>query len=511
MFMNKNSSKNKFDLDMFVRNKSYRDMAIQYYGAKYQVAFNVLGIAATMPHVSSYARTANRANNIVDGMSPKKKIINEFVDAIIEYIGYTPKKKDKEALIRSSSKFINNIIFNSWLREKQIKFYVPDGCKYYVNVSGEPHNLVERINNTGKPKEMYLGTDSSNATFVEYMNSYVIPNLKDGYTSDSLDESMPKVNEFIDSLNTFTSNKVYTGNNIQVFAPPVSTRSNDEVDMIKVTSYKTSSKYLGNIKYTNKGDGDDAVYSAANLFYLYNQILYSGAINDSSLDEYTDESTMKSEYLKYESDVSENRASFIDKVAPGLEITEQILMETAPVGDGYNTSLPYHRFFDNSTMKFMLLRKKTASAQRMQMYANEDENDDSEYINDIYNDVDDSYEEEYTSRSMYNTSKYEYVDSNISANSFVAEYDYDSVPSIDEKTGVIKMDISSIGASVSIDNNSKDVVNITYKDSDGNIKNAKFSTRTVLGKSIVSLSKCENYKKIKLLVKEFVNMKNNCN
>ena len=511
MFMNKNNSKSKFDLDMFVRNKSYRDMAIQYYGAKYQVAFNVLGIAATMPHISSYARTANRANSIVDGMSPKKKIINEFVDAIIEHIGYTPKKKDKEALIRSSSKFINNIIFNSWLREKQIKFYVPDGCKYYVNVSGEPHNLVERINNTGKPKEMYLGTDSSNATFIEYMNSYVIPNLKDGYTSDSLDESMPKVNEFIDSLNTFTSNKVYTGNNIQVFAPPVSTRSNDEVDMIKVTSYKTSSKYLGNIKYTNKGDGDDAVYSAANLFYLYNQILYSGALNDSSLDEYTDESTMKNEYLKYESDVSENRASFIDKVAPGLEITDQILMETAPVGDGYNTSLPYHRFFDNSTMKFMLLRKKTASAQMSRMYANEDENDDSEYINDIYNDMDDSYEEEYTSRSMYNTSKYEYVDSNVSANSFVAEYDYDSVPSIDEKTGIIRMDINSIGASVSIDKNSKDVVNITYTDSEGNSKTAKFSTRTVLGKSIVSLSKCENYKKIKLLVKEFVNMKNNCN
>lgn len=507
-----------FSLDKFVSNRRYASEAIDFYGEEVQHAFNVLHIAKTMPHISSYTRTADRANKIVNGMSPKKNIVNKIVDAYIIKLGYPLKEKDREALIREANKLVNSLIFNNWINNRKdgpIKFYIPVGCKYYKDTFGDISRLEMTTNNTGEPIEMYLGTNSGNASFIEWMNSIVIPNMKDGFSSDNKTSEYNVRSKFINDMNTFTSNKVYNDEDSPVYALPVNSRSNDEVDVMRKTEYKVSSINLGVMKYVSNSSSDgnsdsDIEYSAANLLYLYNQILYSGVMTNFSMDEYMDSSTLKNEYLSHEADVTSNEYRFMNVIGNFI-MNDAIMMQMAPIGDGHTTSLKYSKYFDKDLMRNVLIKMSEKTNKNSGQ-----ENEDS-----IQNDNDESGIEEAVSvnRRGFDKSRYELVSggslrgvnspkmvddsvlkisrTEISTDGF-NERKYKTVYKTNRGN---KIEISDLGGPILVSSDDEYGVAAFYEE---------FGPDTEIGKMIQGVIKVGNRRRLAMLIDGIINNEVNC-
>ena len=257
------SRKYKISFDRFMNDEIYRNNIINFYnGVKH--TFNILDVVWTLPHFRGYLKAAFIDYASQRTISSKFRAIDSIGSRVIDFYGFKS-SKDIQGVYRGVQSFLDNILTNSWMRSSDKVIEVQKGVTIYSN------NGSEFVTDERTP--IVLGTDWGNASFKRWMESIVIPDLKNGVLSEKSKTFMN--NKFIKDLTPLRIDRTATKNATFIYTLPISMIPKSDSEKASYMMYKSEFNKLQSLRYFG--------YPVSDLFFYYNLINFRNATTQNSL------------------------------------------------------------------------------------------------------------------------------------------------------------------------------------------------------------------------------------
>lgn len=249
----------------FCYNKSSRNSAINAYENR-RAAFNILDCIATTPQFFAYLKMAACAFGVESAVSNRFRFIwdqkKRFKQVFQKSDGDTSiSKKDSEYLVKGLGNYYSDASRDAFYLDKKMGFKnVPD----LIGIAG--HKFLPK----GTMKDITLGYADGNATFKYYMETVVIPKLKQMYPD----------NAFIKDLCVKTSDKTPGHNIIIRYSLPTNMMPKSPTEQSRFDAYQNAFNELCTKPSYQIGDSQ---MNVADLFYIYAQIAHFNKSGQESL------------------------------------------------------------------------------------------------------------------------------------------------------------------------------------------------------------------------------------
>lgn len=271
----------KFDLMKFIDNEDYRRKYINVY-EKVKNRINVLDVITTVPHFSKMFDMISLANKLLS-QSARNRLEQSFAN-IKTYLDknkndskYLPMSKLSKQEFAVVQNYISQLLVLSWIRNKNIKFYVPEGRSFY-NSHNKKYVAIKEGKDINLNNKDNVIDGNALASFVNWMNEYVIPNLRSKYNKNRFVtnivlNSAPLRNGRSANVFRFPFNPMDTDNN------PVSktkwdsiVKDFDDISQLELNDFcpELKDKSGGNMKFMD-------------ALYLYTLIIFGDGFNQNSL------------------------------------------------------------------------------------------------------------------------------------------------------------------------------------------------------------------------------------
>lgn len=349
--------------DRFMNEEEYQKEVIAKYGA-IKHSINILDAIMASPHYNGFMH-AMKVDLETIRASVKFRKVEEYSPKVLKDNSY-PTASDKMQLTKKMETFFDIAMNNKWLRSRKIVFNLPAGI----------HITDTRISTENEP--FTLGTELGNAAFKSYMESEVIPNLKQGIIKGSDGKNLLlKNNTFIQSLQSIKLDRTESGNASYAYVSEINTMPRNPYEKDAFQKAKTAFDQL----FTNKFIDYDG-FSIGDLFFYYNTIMYNNMQGQSTLTTFFEDlfANKSSEVINSWTDFIYNLDINSDLVE-GVDFTyEDLLKFTAPKVRLDKAKGKYVRAKDFDLLTWELYKRKPSKSEE-----NEEEYDLSspDYPNDL--------------------------------------------------------------------------------------------------------------------------------
>lgn len=333
------SRKYKISFERFMNDDTYRNTIINLYnGVKH--TFNILDVVWTLPHFRGYLKTAFIDYAAQRSQSSKFRAIDSIGGRVIDKYGFKS-SKDIQSVYRGVQSFLDNILVNSWMRSANKIIEVQKGVTVYSNNGGE---FV-----TEERTPIVLGTDWGNASFKSWMESTVIPDLKNGVLSEKSKIFMN--NKFIKDLTPLRIDRTATKNATFIYTLPVSMIPKSDSEKASYMMYKSEFNKLQSLRYFG--------YPVSDLFFYYNLINFRNSTTQNSL------TPMFEQILRDgSSPLLQEYNSYVSMFDTGSDLVEDVdyviddaVIWCAPKMDTNLARTPYVYAYDYATMTTKLYKR----------------------------------------------------------------------------------------------------------------------------------------------------------
>lgn len=359
MSSNGTFSSMKFDLTKFLEQPDYAESVIKFYNLIKSV-INVFDLIDSLPHYKAFinAYYINEQNSKLG--SVKYALSNSIIDNLENVImrrrigKITMPNKLSESQLNIIRDYIDELIIRKYLKNKNLSISVPKGQNYFLN--GEMLTATEQTSYS-------LSNDDGLASFKLYMESYVIPMLKSGYTINSKGVmtfgSQLVNNAFLNGLIITDNTSKLDGSNYIYYRPSinmVTTINNPEFDK-QVSAFGE----IENVEFRG--------IKLSDLFFIYNLITHKGRKGQDSILKVLQGSVFNPgslivDYFKYIGGLDLNTItpgvvydSKSDKVTMDDVNIDDILLRMAPIKDSFEALVSnnkYVKIYNENLGKYQL-------------------------------------------------------------------------------------------------------------------------------------------------------------
>ena len=273
-----NDSKKSYTISSY-RSKYQLEQLVRMYEEK-KISFNLPLMVTNVPHFNFYLKLLICAHNSLQTISSRYRASYKYANKLSEK---KLTKKDKLYQMKNYDNYIMSQIIDDYLFKQTIS--IPSTETYFDS------NGDEQTNETNQPLTIQLGTLYGNATFKKWMETYVIPRLKEGLISyDNTKSINVSTNEFIRQLSS-TVYSLNTSNNPSInYALSINMMPRTDNERLIFNFNKHEFNKLRTINYTM---ADDTKIPLTDLFFLYNLVVYHNKQGQNSLatifEDYTDQ------------------------------------------------------------------------------------------------------------------------------------------------------------------------------------------------------------------------------
>lgn len=324
-------------MDDFFNNASYRNTIIYYYNLVKEFQ-NVPYIISTNSHYFGYLKTVNTLIKVFKRISKKFNIVLNNSESVLNELSIF-KADQKQRVLKSITTYIDKKINNGWMQSTLDTFIIPEGVDI-VDYSGKQFT-------TTAPTAIVLGTPWGNKAFKLYMETKVIPDLKNGVLRPG--GKLNLGNKFINNLSPVAITDTY-GNIETAYSIPVEVYPKTTEEELELHSYKESLQKL-NIMYNNGYQS----HSILNLLFLYNMIVYNGGNSTNALTNLFSDLFLGHSFSLFES--YKNFVSDYDNSKVDMFIDmEELLAEATPISSRFTAQSTQIKDVDDS-LKYKLFKK----------------------------------------------------------------------------------------------------------------------------------------------------------
>ena len=324
-------------MDDFFNNTTYRNKVIYYYNLVKEFQ-NVPYIINTNSHYFGYLKTVNTLIKVFKRISKKFNIVLNNSESVLNGLSIF-KADQKQRVLKSITTYIDKKINNGWMQSTLDTFIIPEGVNI-VDSSGKQFT-------TTAPTAIVLGTPWGNKAFKLYMETKVIPDLKNGVLRPG--GKLNLGNKFINNLSPIAITDIY-GNIETAYSIPVEVYPKTTEEELELHSYKESLQKL-NIIYNN---GQQS-HSILNLLFLYNMIVYNGGNSTNALTNLFSDLFLGHSFSLFES--YKNFVSDYDNSKVDMFIDmEEFLAEATPISSRFTAQSTQIKDVDDS-LEYKLFRK----------------------------------------------------------------------------------------------------------------------------------------------------------
>lgn len=321
----------EIDFQEFMLNQEYRQQKINDY-EKVKFSFNPLDIIFTVPHYKGYIEAVFTKHGISKASSIKYRTIYEYLNQGSRF------GLNTDDTIRSLSNLCDFKSINKYLSTKS--FILPAGQKVVYLQDVSTSKKVETPDNL----RIYLGNIGGNATFKNWVEKQVIPDLKGGYTDSNHSFKSPiiKNNEFIQSLRPNIFSKNPSMNNSISYTTSINMSPRNDED--RLTLYRIRQEFDSlNTSYNNIPIKD--------IFYWYNLISYGGRYGQGTLTSIFDNYINTGEPTQYRKMLKND-----DLSRHTYDLTEEELRNwLTPIGNPYTSRSKYIRYRNKDQLRVDIL------------------------------------------------------------------------------------------------------------------------------------------------------------
>ena len=428
--------------DKFMDDLEYRKEVIAKYGA-IKHSINILDAIMASPHYNGFMyvmRTALATNRA----ALKFRKVEEYFPKVLKDNSY-PTARDKIQLTKKLEVFFDIAMNNKWLRSRKISFKLPAGI-HITDTEVSTEN-----------EEFYLGTDKGNAAFKSYMESEVIPNLKQGIIGGFAGKNiLLKSSAFIQSLQSVKLDRTESGNASYAYVSEINTMPRNPYERDAFQRTKNAFNQLFTDKFSNY-DG----FTIGELFLYYNTIMYNNGQG-----QYTLTTFFEDVFANKSSAAANSWLGFTFNLDMNLDLVEDVdftyenlLQFTAPTVRLDKARGKYVRAKNFDTLTWELYKRKSSKSKSIDDEENSDIpsdyndlEDDNSSENTFYDEVGlgDDYASEGNNTSKITNDKYELLEDSVYDTPWsVVEYSQYVPVSIEVPEVTIKLSNSKI----SIENN----------------------------------------------------------
>lgn len=261
------------DFSRFIHDPEYRQDRINAY-EKIKASFNILEVLTTVPQYWGYLQTVYTKHGSLYESSARHRTNHHYINELSGALNMDKRIKALDTLVETKS--ITN-------------YFNQAGKSFYISAGTDIITLDSTIKSSRTPAtvatKIYLGTQGGDATFKNWVEKEVIPNLLEGYTSSrgGIRNVSIANNGFIRSLrpNTFTKNLhknssiSYTTN---VDMSPRTDEGRLELNKLIQEFDSLTSSYT-----VFDEDGVKHSIPIKEIFYQYNLIAYNGKSGSGTL------------------------------------------------------------------------------------------------------------------------------------------------------------------------------------------------------------------------------------
>lgn len=349
------SRKYRISFDRFMNDETYRNDVIEIYnGVKH--SFNILDVMWTLPHYRSYLKAAYIDYSAQKVMSAKFRMIDKIGGEVIDKYGFRS-SKDVLNVYKGVQSFIDNFLVNSWLKTSNKTVNVQKGVTVFSKGDSE---FV-----TTETTPILLGADWGNASFKSWMESTVIPDLKDGIYNEGSRVFMD--NKFIRDLTPIRMDRTPNKRSTIVYTLPISMIPRSDSEKISHAMYKSEFNKLQSLRYYG--------HPVSDLFFYYNLINSRNAVNQIALTPmFEDALRNRTSPLLNEYKAFISKFDTSSDLIEGVDYTiEDAMIWCAPIMDTNKARTPYVYSYDYNTMTTKLYRRIN----------NSDNNGGGDYMEDM--------------------------------------------------------------------------------------------------------------------------------
>lgn len=346
----------KLSFEKFVTDKVYRDNVIEYYNA-IKHTFNILDVVWSLPHFRGYLETAFLDYKEQGIISSKFRAIDRIGNTVVQTYDLKS-SRDIENVYKGVQGFLDNSLINSWLKSSDKMIEITPGSEYFTKQG------LRLQADTKVP--ILLGTPNGKASFKLWMESRVIPDLKQGILNEKTKVFLD--NSFIKDLSPVRIDKTVTRNSSFIYTLPVSTLPKSDSERAAYLKYKSDFNRTLSLRYYG--------YPVTDLFFYYNLINFRNSTTQNSLtplfeDMLRDGSApLLKEYNTYVSNF-DTKSDLVEGVD---YILEDAIHWCAPASNTWAAKTMYTRAYDYNTMTTKLY-KRLEKGESKSSYNNDDDYD----------------------------------------------------------------------------------------------------------------------------------------
>lgn len=350
----------RISFSKFMSDEEYRNTLISLYGGL-KHSFNVLDAAWSVPHYRGYMKAFHMDMEGNYMIMSKYRMMRDLGPRIIKDGGFYS-SKERSNVYKKLQSFCDMTLRNTWMKTSEKVITIPAG----VTIMNSIGNTFTTQGNT----PIMLGTRWGNESFKMWMDSVVIPELKD-----------IEPNEFIQSLSPTRLDRTLSGNAAFVYSLPTNMLPKTGSEVERFNRYKRAFNQL-------QGAPTYQGYPLTDLFFYYNLINFNNTVSQSSLTTIfediirTKSSPLIEEFHKFTSVLDSN-----SMLVEGVDFTyDEALKWCAPIEDTNYSSKYYVRSYDDSNMEYHLFVRKSNSIDSQEV------DGDFEYDSDYMDFVSDDYD-----------------------------------------------------------------------------------------------------------------------
>lgn len=241
------------------------------YETKAKHTINILQVVSKVPHFLEYLRVVATADAMMESISAKYRATKNFAEDLIDKNKIFT-AEGKKSLFRRMDTMVNTIMINDWLLSTGKSIVLKEGDLYYIG----GHPLKEMVVPRGKTVTIQLGTDAGNATFKHWMETRVIPDLKQGLTHFDGRKKRPVIreNQFISDLQLNIYQNTPNYNVVYAYTLPINMSPRSDEEKALFDTYKSEFMALDNNSYGKyymgkASEAKDHPIGIVDLFFLY--------------------------------------------------------------------------------------------------------------------------------------------------------------------------------------------------------------------------------------------------
>ena len=261
------------DFSRFIHDPEYRQDRIKAY-EKIKASFNILEVLTTVPQYWGYLQTVYTKHGALYESSARHRTNHRYINSLKYSLNMDKKIKALDTLVETKS--ITN-------------YFNQTGRAFYISAGTDIITLDSITKSVRTPAtvatKIYLGTQGGDATYKNWVEKEVIPNLLAGFTSNrgGIRNVSIANNGFIKSLrpNTFTKNLHKNSSVSYTTSVDMSPRTDEgrlELNKLIQEFDSLTSSYT-----VYDEDGTKHSIPIKEIFYQYNLIAYNGKSGSGTL------------------------------------------------------------------------------------------------------------------------------------------------------------------------------------------------------------------------------------